>query len=135
MSDWNKQIIEEFHANSGKVGGRFANSTILLLHTQGAKTGLARINPVVTLQDKGRYFIIASKGGADSNPDWYYNLIANPEVKIEVSTEQFQALASIAAEPERSELYEKMAAIHHGFAEYQQKTKRLIPVIILNRLS
>jgi deazaflavin-dependent oxidoreductase (nitroreductase family) len=135
MSDWNKQIIEEFRANDGKVGGRFVNTTILLLHSQGAKTGLERINPLACFADGQRYIIIASKGGADTNPDWYYNLLANPNVSVEVGTEEFQALATVASEPERSQLYSKMAAINPGFAEYQKKTSRTIPVIILSRRS
>lgn len=131
MSDWNKAIIEEFRANAGKVGGRFANSTILLLHTIGAKSGLERINPVVCFQDDGRYIIIASKGGAETNPDWYYNLLSHPEVTIEVRTETFQVVASPAEEPERTHLYEKMEAINSGFTAYKHNTSRVIPVVIL----
>ena len=133
MSDWNNQIIAEFRANGGKVAGRFVNTTLLLLHTNGAKTGMPRINPVACLADGERYIIIASKGGADTNPDWYYNLLSNPEVSIEVGMEEFPALATVAAEPERSELYAKMVAINPGFADYEKKTSRKIPVIILSR--
>jgi deazaflavin-dependent oxidoreductase (nitroreductase family) len=133
MSDWNDKIIEEFRANQGRVGGPFEGATLLLLHTRGAKTGLERVNPVVYLPDAGDYVIIASKGGAPTNPDWYHNLLANPEVTIEVGTEQFPAIASITQEPETSELYEKMVARRAGFAEYKLKTNRAIPVIRLKR--
>jgi deazaflavin-dependent oxidoreductase (nitroreductase family) len=133
LSDWNQRIIEEFRANAGKVGGHFANQTILLLHTIGAKSGLERVNPVVTFTDKGRQIIIASKGGADTHPDWYYNLLAHPDVTVELGTESFPVHASVASEPERSELYEKMVVINAGFGEYRKKTSRNIPVIILER--
>jgi deazaflavin-dependent oxidoreductase (nitroreductase family) len=131
MSDWNTKIIEEFRANEGKVGGYFEGATLLLLHTIGAKSGLERVNPVVYLPDGDDYVVIASKGGAPSNPDWYYNLLANPEVTIEVGNQQLQARASVVDEPERSDLYEKMVQRREGFAEYKQKTSRVIPVIRL----
>jgi deazaflavin-dependent oxidoreductase (nitroreductase family) len=133
---WNKKVIEEFRANGGKVGGRFANATLLLLHTTGAKSGRPRINPLAYLADGDRLVVIASKGGAPTNPDWYYNLVANPEVSVEVGTEQFPALATVATEPERTKLYEQMVAVSPGFAAYQQKAApRIIPVIILTRKS
>jgi deazaflavin-dependent oxidoreductase (nitroreductase family) len=135
MSDWNKAIIEEFRANEGRVGGHFASQTLLLLHTTGAKTGAERINPVVTFVDGDRYVIIASKGGAPSDPDWYKNLLANPEVNVEVGTEQFPAVATVATEPERTQLYEKMEVVNPGFTEYKSKTTRVIPVITLTRKS
>jgi deazaflavin-dependent oxidoreductase (nitroreductase family) len=134
MSDWNKQIIEEFRANNGKVGGHFTNMALLLLHSTGAKSGKERINPTAYLIDGDRYVIIASKGGSDIHPDWYHNLVANPRVGVEVGNEQFQALATPAEEPERSELYGKMAAIHPVFGGYQLKTERIIPVVILTRV-
>lgn len=133
VNDWNKQVIAEFRANEGKVGGRFEGADLLLLHTEGAKSGLPRINPVMTMADGDRYVVIASKGGAPSHPDWYYNLVANPEVSVEVGTEQFQARATVAEEPERSQLYEKMAARYSFFADYARNTERVIPVIILTR--
>jgi deazaflavin-dependent oxidoreductase (nitroreductase family) len=131
VNDWNTKIIEEFRANEGKVGGQFANTTLLLLHTTGAKSGEPRINPVAYTKDGDKYVIIASKGGAPTNPDGYYNVSANPEVSVEVGTEQFQAQAAIADEPERTRLYDQMASKYPGFAEYQQKTTRTIPVITL----
>lgn len=132
-NDWNKAIIEEFRANDGKVGGMFANSTLLLLHSTGAKSGLTRVNPLICTQDGDRYVIIASKAGAPSNPDWYYNVMANPEVTVELGSDKFEAIATVADEPERTELYNKAAASFPGFAEYEQKTDRVIPVVILTR--
>jgi deazaflavin-dependent oxidoreductase (nitroreductase family) len=130
----NQTIIDEFRANSGKVGGYFAGRTLLLLHSVGAKSKQERINPVAYIRDADRYVIIASKGGAPSNPDWYYNLLAHPLVTVEAGTEQFQAVAEIAAEPERTRLFNKMAEVAPGFAGYQQKTTRVIPVITLTRV-
>ena len=135
MSDMNKQIIEEFRANDGKVGGYFANSTLLLLHTTGAKSGKERINPLVTIEDGDRLVIVASKGGAPSNPDWYYNVVANPVVDVEYGTERFQPRATVTAEPERTELYGKIAGDFAAFAEYEKQTSRVIPVVTLSRLS
>ena len=132
--DWNKAIIEEFRANAGKVGGMFAGRTLLLVHTVGAKSGQERINPVAYVADGNRLVIIASKGGAPTNPDWYYNILAHPLVTVEVSTEQFQAQAAIASEPERTRLFNQMVEMMPGFAEYQRKTERVIPVIILTRI-
>lgn len=131
MSDFNKKVIEEFRANEGKVGGYFEGANLLILHTIGAKSGKERVNPLMYLPDDERYIIIASKAGAPSNPDWYYNILANPEVTVEVGTEQLQAQATVADEPERSELYEKMVAVAPGFDEYREKTDRTIPVVIL----
>ncbi len=133
--DWNKMIIEEFRANGGKVGGQFAGRTLLLLHTIGAKSQQPRINPVAYVKDGDRLVIIASKSGAPTNPDWYYNLIAHPEVTVEVGTEQLQVHASVTAEPDRTRLYQQMVAMMPGFAEYEQKTTRKIPVIILTRVN
>src|ERR1051325_2475684 len=103
-NDPNQRIIDEFRENEGKVGGRFEGKTLLLLHTQGAKTHEERINPVAYVKDDGRFVVIASKGGAPTNPNWYYNLVANPFVTVEVGTEQFQARATVAEEPERTRL-------------------------------
>ena len=135
MSDWNKAIIEEFRANKGKVGGYFERTNLLLLHTKGAKSGLERVNPLAYIIDEDRYVVIASKGGADTDPDWYRNLLAHPEVSVEVGTEQFEATAAVPSEPERTTLYEKMEAINPGFTEYKQKTSRVIPVITVTRKS
>jgi deazaflavin-dependent oxidoreductase (nitroreductase family) len=129
----NRAIIEEFRANAGKVGGPFAGKTLLILHTTGAKTGRERVNPLAYVRDGDRYVIIASKGGSPTHPGWYHNLLANPIVSVEVGTEQFTARASFAAEPQRTRLYNKMIDMMPVFAEYQRRTTRVIPVIILNR--
>lgn len=127
----NQRIINEFRANGGKVGGGFEGKTLLLLHTKGAKSGQERINPTAYVRDGDRLVVIASKGGAPTNPDWYYNLLENPLVTVEVGTETFQARAAVTQEPERSHLYEKMVGMMPGFDEYRRKTTRKIPVITL----
>ena len=109
---------------------------MLLLHSIGAKSGQKRINPLVYVPDGDRLVIIASKGGADSNPDWYYNLLANPDASVEVGTERFSVRAiAVTEEPERSRLYAQMAAHRQGFADYEQKTSRKIPAVVLERVS
>ena len=133
VSDWNKAVVEEFRANSGKVA-QFADRELLLLHTTGAKSGQTRLNPLVYSIDGDRLVVVASKGGAPTNPDWYYNVIANPLVTVEVGNEEFQAQAKVAEEPERTRLFDKMSAEMPGFADYQQKTSRILPVVILTRL-
>jgi deazaflavin-dependent oxidoreductase (nitroreductase family) len=133
-NNWNNAIIEEFRANSGKVGGYFTGKTLLLLHTIGAKSGQERINPVACVTDGDRLVIVASKGGAPTNPDWYHNLLACPQVTVEVGTERFQVQAAVVPEPERTRLYNQMVAMVPAFAEYQQKTSRVIPVITLTRV-
>lgn len=133
QNDRNQAIIDEFRANGGRVGGPFAGRTLLLLHTLGAKSGQPRVNPVACLRDGERLVIIASKGGAPTNPDWYYNLVAHPLVTVEVGMEQFQARATIAVEPERTRLYDAMVVEMPGFADYQRHTARVIPVISLTR--
>lgn len=130
----NMGIIQEFRANAGNVGGPFAGKSLLLLHTIGAKSGQPRINPVACVSDGDRLVVIASKGGAPTNPDWYYNLLANPLVNVETGSEQFQARATVATEPERTRLYAKMVAMMPGFADYERKTTRVIPVIVLTRV-
>jgi deazaflavin-dependent oxidoreductase (nitroreductase family) len=134
LNNWNQATIAEFRAHAGKVSGRFAGRTLLLLHTIGAKSGQERVNPVAYVSDGDRLVIIASKGGAPNNPDWYYNILANPRVTVEVGTEQYQAVATVAPEPERTHLYGQMVAMMPGFAEYQRKTSRVIPVITLKRV-
>lgn len=133
MNDFNKQVIAEFRANEGKVGGQFAGAPLLLLHTTGAKSGKERINPLVYTTDGDQIVIIASKAGAPTNPDWYHNIVANQDVSVEVGTEQFKAEAMVAPEPERTRLFEQVAAAMPGFAEYQRNTERTIPVVVLTR--
>ncbi len=134
LNDRNKKIIEEFRANGGKVGGAFEGKMLLLLHTQGAKSKQERINPVACIRDGERLAVIASKGGAPTHPDWYYNVVANPHVTVEVGTEKFQAHATVAQEPERTRLYEEMVKVMPGFDDYRKKTTRVIPVIVLTRM-
>jgi deazaflavin-dependent oxidoreductase (nitroreductase family) len=132
-NDRNRSIIQEFHANAGKVGGMFENMTLLLLTTTGAKSGQKRVNPVAYQRDGDRIFVFASKAGAPTNPDWYHNLVAHPLVTVEVGTESFAATAKPLAGAERDRVYAKQAERHPVFAEYQQKTKRTIPVVELIR--
>jgi deazaflavin-dependent oxidoreductase (nitroreductase family) len=127
----NQGIIDEFRANSGKVGGHFAGRKLLLLHTKGARTGEPRVNPVAYTADGDRLVVIASKAGSDTNPHWYHNLVADPQVEVEVGTEKFSARAAVAAEPERSRLYDQMVSEFPAFADYKTKTDRVIPVIVL----
>ncbi len=133
FDEWNRKIIEEFHANGGKVGGQFAGGSLLLLTTTGAKSGKRRVNPLAYTTDGDRLVIIASKGGAPSSPDWYYNLVAHPKVTVEVGTETFEVTATVVAGEERDILYAKQAALMPGFAEYEKKTTRKIPVVVLER--
>ena len=129
--NWNQKIIDEFRANDGKVGGRFEGRTLLLLHTTGAKSGKERVNPVAYVREGERYVVIASKGGAPTNPGWYYNILAHPRLTVEVGTKTFQVDAKVAEEPERTRLYNKMVEIMPGFDDYRRKTERVIPVIVL----
>lgn len=130
-TNWNQKIIDEFRANDGKVGGRFEGKSLLLLHTTGAKTGKERVNPVAYVKDGVRYVVIASKGGAPDNPDWYYNILAHPRLTVEVGTETFDVEAQVTEEPERTRLYNKMADMMDSFNDYRRKTDRVIPVIEL----
>jgi deazaflavin-dependent oxidoreductase (nitroreductase family) len=130
-NDWNASIIAEFRKNQGKVGGYFKGAPLLLLHHTGARSGKVRVNPMMYLKDGDRYLVFASKGGADTNPDWYYNMKAHPDVQIEVGDKTIEARADEVTGPERDKLYNRQASIYPTFAEYQQKTKRIIPVIAL----
>ena len=134
MTEFNKQVAAEFRANEGKVGGMFADKNVLLLTTIGAKSGEERLSPLVYTLDGDRYVIAASMGGAPKNPAWYHNLVANPKVTVEVGTEKFEATATVIADrAERDRLYAGMVAHAEGFAEYETKTDRLIPIVVLER--
>lgn len=134
MTDFNQRIINEFRANEGKVGGPFAGAPVVLLHTAGAKSGQARINPLVAQPGEGgTLYIFASKAGAPTNPDWYHNLVAHPEVEIEIGTEHFAATATPLAGPERDRIFTRQKELMPGFADYEAKTTRTIPVIALTR--
>jgi deazaflavin-dependent oxidoreductase (nitroreductase family) len=132
-NDFNTQIIEEFRANDGIVGGPFEGSPLLILTTKGAKSGQDRAAPMMYRQEGERVFVFASKAGAPTNPDWYHNLVAEPEVTVEVGAERFAARASVVTGPERDRIYTDHAAEYPGFAEYQEKTDRVIPVVELKR--
>jgi deazaflavin-dependent oxidoreductase (nitroreductase family) len=132
--EFNQHIIAEFRANGGKVGGLFADTPLLLLTTIGAKSGQPRTTPLAYTTDGPRFIVIASKAGAPTNPDWYYNLLANSVVTVEVDTERFQARAVAAEGQERERLYNQMAERLPQFAEYQRKTSRQIPLIVLDRM-
>jgi deazaflavin-dependent oxidoreductase (nitroreductase family) len=131
MADFNEQVITEFRGNEGVVGGMFEGMPILLLHHVGAKSGTWRIAPLVYMADGDRYVIFASKGGAPENPAWFHNLKAHPETKIEVGTETLDVTAGEATGDERDQLYTAQVEKAPQFAEYQEKTTRLIPVVTL----
>jgi deazaflavin-dependent oxidoreductase (nitroreductase family) len=132
MNDFNSEIIEQFRANSGTMtSGPFKGAPVLLLNSKGAKSGQTRVSPLVYTRDGDRYVVIASKGGAPTNPDWYHNVVANPEVTLEVGPQRFLAKAVVADGAERDRLYDAQAARMPNFAEYQRKTTRRIPVVIL----
>jgi deazaflavin-dependent oxidoreductase (nitroreductase family) len=132
--DWNTAIINEFRANDGKVGGQFTGAPLLILHSVGAKTGRIRVNPLM-YQDlgHGRLAVFASKGGAPTNPDWYHNLVANPRATVELGTETFNVIARVARSEERLRIWSTQKRRYPNFAEYERKTKREIPVVILER--
>src|SRR5690349_2044112 len=131
MSDFNQDVIKEFRENGGKVGGYFANAPMLLLTTKGAKSGKLRTNPLLYTKDGNRIVIIASKGGAPTNPDWFYNVLTNPETTVEIGKDSFKARAFVPKGEERQRLYAQMANQLPQFGEYQKKTDREIPVVTL----
>lgn len=133
MSDWNAKIIAEFRQNEGRVGGQFEGAPLLLLTTTGRRSGEPRINPMMYLADGDRLLVFASKGGAPTHPDWYHNLLAAPQVTVEVGTETFPAHAVDLQGQERDRLYAEQARRYPGFAEYQRQTSRVIPVVALIR--
>lgn len=132
VQDWNQKTIEEFRANGGKVGGNFEGAPLLLLHTTGARSGQERVNPMM-YQDlgDGRVAVFASKAGADTNPDWFHNLVANPEVAAEIGTETHNFRARTAESDEREPIWVKQKHDYPGFAGYEAGTSREIPVVIL----
>ena len=135
-NDWNQQIIKEFRENGGKVGGMFANATLLLLHTKGAKTGQPRLSPLAYLQlGPTSYAIFGSKAGMPTNPDWYYNLLAHPDASVEIGTETIPVRARVTQGEERERIWTRQKERMPGFADYERKTTRQIPVIVLERAS
>jgi deazaflavin-dependent oxidoreductase (nitroreductase family) len=134
LNDLNQQVIKEFRANQGKVGGRYANRPLLLLTTTGAKSGRAHTSPLAYTRDGDRLVVIASFGGGPKNPAWYHNLVANPEAIVEVGSERFRVRATVTTGEERQRLFNRQAEQMPAFAEYQKKTTRQIPVIALTRI-
>jgi deazaflavin-dependent oxidoreductase (nitroreductase family) len=133
VSDWNQDTIEEFRINEGNVGGVFQGAPLLLLHHVGAKTGTARVSPLMYQAVDGGYAVFASKGGADSSPDWYYNLRANPDTKVEVGTDVVAVAARVVEGDERVRIWEKQKQDRPQFADYELRTTReTIPVLVLD---
>lgn len=134
MSDWNAGIIDEFRANDGRVGGMFEGAPLLLLHHVGAKTEIDRVTPLMYQAIDGGYAVFASKAGADTNPDWFHNLMANPQTRVEVGIETAPVRARLAAGDEHDRIWEHQKATWPQFAEYERTTSRdVIPVVVLER--
>lgn len=133
MSDFNAQIIQDFRANGGWVGAPFNSDKLVLLHHVGAKSGAERVSPLMSFPDDDGWVIVASKGGAPTNPAWYHNLLAHPDTVIEYGTETIPVHASVIGQPERDERWAKITATNAGFASYEQRTSRTIPLVRLRR--
>jgi deazaflavin-dependent oxidoreductase (nitroreductase family) len=133
-NEFNRKLIEEYRANGGKVSGMFAGAPLLLLTTTGARSGQPRVAPLAYTTDNDRLVVIASKGGAPTHPDWFYNVRSNPDVTVELGAEAFPARATILQGAERQRLFDQMAAQMPNFAEYQRNTTRQLPVIVLERV-
>ena len=133
IDDWNTKIIEEFRANEGKVGGQFEGAPMILIHHIGAKSGEERVNPVMYRPVGDNFAVFASYAGAPTNPDWYHNLVAHPAVDVEVGTETIAVTARVTEGSEREEIWTAQKADYPGFAEYEAKTTRQIPVVMLER--
>lgn len=132
-NNWNRRMIEEFRANEGKVGGMWEGRPLLLLTTTGARSGYPHTTPTMYLRDGDRLLIFATKRGEPTNPDWYHNLLAHPQVTVEVGPETYEATATVLNGEERDRLYARQAELNPQFGEYQKKTTRKIPVIALER--
>ncbi len=133
FNEWNKAIMKEFRENAGKVGGDFEGAPLLILHTTGAKSGKERENPLMYLPDGDDTYVFASKGGMPTHPDWYHNLVANPQVKVEVGTETYDATARVLDGDERDRVWTEQKQRFPQFAEYEKTTSRTIPVVALDR--
>ncbi len=133
MSDWNTQVIEEFRANDGAVGSHWEGRMLLLLHHRGARSGTWRVTPLACRRVGDGWAIFATKGGSETNPDWYHNLKAHPDVRIEVGSETIDVTATEMTGPKRDQVYAAQAADWSVFADYERKTDRVIPVILLER--
>jgi len=133
VTDFNARIIAEFRENGGKVGPPFEGAPLVLLHSIGAKSGEERISPLMSFPDADGWVIVASKGGAPTNPAWYYNLLANPETTVEFGSETYDVTASVLSEQERAPLWAEITASNPGFAGYEAKTERTIPLVRLTK--
>ncbi len=141
MTDWNARVIEEFRANGGRVGGPFEGAPLLLLHSVGARTGAERVHPMMYLAVGESFAVFASKAGAETNPAWYHNLVAHPDARVEVGVEAggetgidtVDVLARVLDERERAVIWEEQKARYPGFADYESRTDRVIPVVLLER--
>jgi deazaflavin-dependent oxidoreductase (nitroreductase family) len=133
MKEFNKNLVQEFRANGGKVGGQFAGADLLLLTTTGAKSGEPRLAPLAYFTVDDKMIIIGSKAGADTNPDWVHNLRANPGAHIEIGTDAYDVVSRELPRDERDEIFDKVVAVAPGFGEYQAKTSRIIPLFELTR--
>jgi len=133
-NEWNRRIIDEFRANGGRVGGMFADTPLLLLHHRGAKTGVERVNPLAYQRIGESVAVFASAGGQPTNPDWFHNVVANPDVTVELGTDEYGAKARVATGEERERIWSAQKAARPAFAEYEQKAGREIPVVVLDRL-
>ncbi|MEV0032720.1 nitroreductase family deazaflavin-dependent oxidoreductase [Nocardia sp. NPDC050793] len=131
MASFNELVVAEYRANAGQLSGQFADLPVLLLTTLGARSGLSRTTPLCYIEESGTYVIAASKAGADRNPDWYHNLVADQGVTVEVGATTFDAVATIVEGDERDRLYERLARALPLYATYQHKTERTIPVVVL----
>jgi deazaflavin-dependent oxidoreductase (nitroreductase family) len=136
MSDFNQPIIEEFRANAGRVGGMFEGMPMILIHHIGAKSGVERVTPLAHFpEDDDSTVIVASNAGAPTHPAWYHNLKANPKIDVEVGTERYTVLAEELPRAERDEFWKRVVAEKPGFADYERKTDRLIPLVRLTRVA
>ena len=135
LNDFNERVVTEFRANQGKVGGQFDKIPLILLTTTGAKTGRSLTKPLAFTRDGDRIVLIASFAGSPHDPAWFVNLVANPTVTVEIGTERFQARAVVTSGEERQRLFDQQAAKMPVFNDYQKKTQRQIPVVVLNRMS
>lgn len=133
VNEWNSRIIEEFRSNGGRVGGQFERASIILVHTVGAKTGAPRVNPMVYQAVGDDFAVFASYAGAPNNPAWFHNLVADPQVTVEVGTETVTVTARVTKGDERERIWSKQKAAMPGFAEYEETTSRQIPVVVLER--
>ena len=133
MNDWNQQIIAEFRANGGKVGGPFEGAPMVLVTHTGAKTGTQRTTPLMAQERGDDLVVFASKAGAPDNPDWYHNLVANPTATVEYGTDTFPVTARVAEGDERDELWTAQKAAYPQFQGYEEATTRTIPVVVLER--